>query len=61
MKSGITGWSQVHSVLKNIPKRKMSELDSYYLTHWSLVFDLKIVLMTVVCVLTNPTAQLDRS
>ena len=52
MKPGITGWAQINGwrgdteTLEQIEKRV--EHDLYYIEHWSLWFDLKIILLTVV-------------
>jgi lipopolysaccharide/colanic/teichoic acid biosynthesis glycosyltransferase len=43
---GITGWSQVQG-REEIPWPERIALDIWYIEHWSLWLDLKIVLMTV--------------
>jgi sugar transferase EpsL len=43
---GITGWSQVQG-REEIPWPKRIALDIWYIEHWSLRLDLKILLMTV--------------
>lgn len=48
MKSGLTGWSQVHSLDRRISFDERLALDNYYVTHWSLALDLKIILLTAV-------------
>lgn len=51
VKPGITGWAQVHGwrgetdTLDKMQKRV--ELDLYYIENWSLLLDVKIMLMTV--------------
>jgi putative colanic acid biosynthesis UDP-glucose lipid carrier transferase len=47
LKSGITGWAQVNGLRGDTDMAKRVELDLYYLQHWSLTFDLQIILMTV--------------
>ncbi len=47
LKSGITGWAQVNGLRGDTDMAKRVELDLYYLQHWSIVFDLQIILMTV--------------
>jgi lipopolysaccharide/colanic/teichoic acid biosynthesis glycosyltransferase len=44
---GITGWAQVHGLRgdTSIPKRIQHDL--YYLRHWSLALDLRILYMTL--------------
>ena len=51
VKPGITGWAQVNGWRGTIDSaetlRKRVEFDIYYLENWSLMFDLKIVVLTV--------------
>jgi len=47
MKAGITGWAQVNGWRGNTSISKRIEFDIYYIRHWSLRLDLKIMLMTV--------------
>jgi Undecaprenyl-phosphate glucose phosphotransferase len=47
LKSGITGWAQVNGLRGDTDVVKRVELDLYYLQHWSFIFDLQIILMTV--------------
>jgi putative colanic acid biosynthesis UDP-glucose lipid carrier transferase len=52
IKPGITGWAQANglrgSAVRSIEgARRSVELDIYYITHWSLWFDIKIMLRTV--------------
>jgi lipopolysaccharide/colanic/teichoic acid biosynthesis glycosyltransferase len=46
MKPGLTGWSQVHG-RTSIPWSERIELDVWYVEHWSLALDLRILWMTV--------------
>jgi len=50
VKPGITGWAQVHGLrgeTETVEKmRARVEHDLYYIDHWSLWFDLRILLMT---------------
>ncbi len=48
VKAGITGWAQVNGWRGDTDLRKRIEYDLYYIEHWSLWFDLKIMLLTVV-------------
>ena len=48
MKSGITGWAQVNGWRGDTSIRKRIECDLYYMQHWALWFDLKIILLTLV-------------
>ena len=47
MKAGITGWAQVNGWRGDTSIEKRIEFDLYYIQHWSLRLDLKIMLMTV--------------
>lgn len=46
MKAGITGWAQVNGWRGDTSIEKRIEFDLYYIQHWSLKMDLKIMLMT---------------
>ncbi|SPE25603.1 Undecaprenyl-phosphate glucose phosphotransferase [Acidobacteriia bacterium SbA2] len=47
LKVGITGWAQVNGWRGDTSIEKRVEHDLYYLNNWSLLFDLRIVLRTV--------------
>ncbi|MGZ4397876.1 MAG: sugar transferase [Gaiellaceae bacterium] len=47
VKSGITGWAQVHGLRGNTSLSDRVEWDNYYIENWSLWLDLKILLMTM--------------
>jgi Undecaprenyl-phosphate glucose phosphotransferase len=47
VKSGITGWAQVNGWRGNTSLRRRLEYDFYYINHWSLWLDLKILGMTL--------------
>jgi lipopolysaccharide/colanic/teichoic acid biosynthesis glycosyltransferase len=47
LKAGITGWAQVHGLTGDTEVARRLEYDLYYLRHWSLALDLRILLMTV--------------
>ncbi|MGA3080373.1 MAG: exopolysaccharide biosynthesis polyprenyl glycosylphosphotransferase [Terracidiphilus sp.] len=51
VKVGITGWAQVNGLRGDTCIRTRLMYDLYYLQNWGLVFDLKIVLRTVLCIL----------
>jgi exopolysaccharide biosynthesis polyprenyl glycosylphosphotransferase len=46
VKSGITGWAQVHGLRGKTSIADRAEWDNYYIENWSLWLDLKILLMT---------------
>ena len=47
MKSGITGWAQVNGWRGDTSLEKRIECDIYYIKHWSLWLDIKILFMTI--------------
>ncbi len=47
VRAGITGWAQVHGWRGNTSVRMRLEHDLYYIENWSLLLDLKILLMTL--------------
>ena len=51
VKSGITGWAQVHGLRGKTSLADRVEWDNYYIENWSLWLDLKILMLTVVAVL----------
>lgn len=55
-KAGITGWAQVNGWRGNTSIEKRIEYDLYYIHHWSLWFDLKILFLTIVKGFVNPNA-----
>jgi exopolysaccharide biosynthesis polyprenyl glycosylphosphotransferase len=53
VKSGITGWAQVNGLRGKTSLSDRVEWDNYYIEHWSLWLDLKILLLTAVAVLRS--------
>ena len=47
VRSGITGWAQVHGMRGQTPLADRVELDNFYIEQWSLALDLKILLLTL--------------
>lgn len=47
MKAGITGWAQINGFRGNTCWEKRLTYDMYYIEHWSLWLDLKIMMMTL--------------
>lgn len=56
MKAGITGWAQVNGWRGNTSLEKRIQHDLYYIEHWSLLFDLRILLQTLWRGLVNKNA-----
>jgi len=59
VKPGMTGWAQVNGLRGATHKieqmRKRVELDIYYIEHWSILFDLKILFLTPLKLLFDGT------
>ncbi|MCM1231828.1 MAG: undecaprenyl-phosphate glucose phosphotransferase [Ruminococcus flavefaciens] len=47
VRPGITGWAQVNGLRGDTSIKSRVEYDIYYIEHWSLLFDLQILLITV--------------
>lgn len=45
--AGMTGWAQVHGWRGDTSIDKRIEYDLYYIENWSLLFDIKIILLTI--------------
>lgn len=60
MRPGITGWAQV-SGRNEIPWSKRIEHDLHYIDNYSLLFDLKIFLLTLHMVVTGKGMSMDRN
>lgn len=56
LKVGITGWAQVNGWRGDTSIEKRVEYDLYYVRHWTLRFDLLIVLLTLVRGFSNKNA-----
>jgi exopolysaccharide biosynthesis polyprenyl glycosylphosphotransferase len=51
VKSGITGWAQIHGLRGQTSISDRAEWDNFYIENWSLWLDFKIALMTLPCLL----------
>lgn len=47
VKAGMTGWAQINGHRGDSSLRKRIQYDTFYVKHWSLSFDLKILWLTV--------------
>jgi exopolysaccharide biosynthesis polyprenyl glycosylphosphotransferase len=56
VKSGITGWAQVNGFRGNTSLHERVKYDIYYIENWSLLFDIKIILRTVLDILEHDHA-----
>jgi len=54
VKSGITGWAQVHGLRGQTSLADRVEWDNYYIENWSLWLDVKILLMTLTAPFRHP-------
>ncbi|HYM80019.1 MAG TPA: undecaprenyl-phosphate glucose phosphotransferase [Candidatus Limnocylindria bacterium] len=57
VKAGITGWAQVNGLRGDTPLDQRVQYDLYYLRNWSLAFDFKIILLTLVRVFRDASAH----
>ncbi|PTL58487.1 sugar transferase [Paraconexibacter algicola] len=48
VRAGITGWAQIHGLRGQTSLADRVEWDNWYIEHWSLALDLKILVRTVV-------------
>ncbi|MFH1682066.1 MAG: sugar transferase, partial [Candidatus Eisenbacteria bacterium] len=53
VKSGITGWAQVNGLRGNTPIEERTRYDVYYVENWSLLLDLRILLLTALHVVRH--------
>ena len=56
VKSGLTGWAQVHGLRGNTSLEERINYDLYYIENWSLWLDVKIVIKTALEVFHHKTA-----
>jgi exopolysaccharide biosynthesis polyprenyl glycosylphosphotransferase len=57
VKSGLTGWAQIHGLRGATPLAERIEWDNLYIENWSFWLDFKIALRTVPAVLTGRRRQ----
>ncbi len=55
--AGITGWAQVNDLRGDTDLHRRIEYDLYYIEHWSLWFDLRILLLTLWHILGSRNAH----
>lgn len=56
VKPGITGWAQVNGLRGNTSIPDRIQYDMYYIEHWSLFFDIKILFLTIFKGIINKNA-----
>jgi len=57
VKAGITGWAQVNDLRGDTDLTRRIEYDLYYIDNWSLMFDLRILCLTLWHILTSHNAH----
>jgi putative colanic acid biosysnthesis UDP-glucose lipid carrier transferase len=57
VKAGITGWAQVNDLRGDTDLTRRIEYDLYYIDNWSLMFDLRILCLTLWHILTSRNAN----
>jgi Undecaprenyl-phosphate glucose phosphotransferase len=57
VKAGITGWAQVNGLRGDTPLERRIEYDLYYIRNWSLLFDLRIIFLTLARVFRDASAH----
>jgi len=55
-KAGITGWAQVNGLRGDSSIWERTKYDLYYIEHWSLWLDIKIMILTLFRFLRDPNA-----
>jgi putative colanic acid biosynthesis UDP-glucose lipid carrier transferase len=57
VKAGITGWAQVNDFRGESDLRERIQYDLYYIEHWSLWFDLRIIALTFLHIVRSRNAN----
>jgi lipopolysaccharide/colanic/teichoic acid biosynthesis glycosyltransferase len=57
VKSGLTGWSQIHGLRGDTSLAERVEWDNFYIENWSPVLDLKIAMKTVPALFSGRGAE----
>jgi exopolysaccharide biosynthesis polyprenyl glycosylphosphotransferase len=56
VRSGVTGWAQVNGLRGQSPIEDRTHYDVFYIENWSLWFDIKIILMTMLAIVRGENA-----
>ncbi|MBF0278131.1 MAG: undecaprenyl-phosphate glucose phosphotransferase [SAR324 cluster bacterium] len=56
VKAGLTGWAQINGWRGDTSLEKRIEYDLFYIEHWSIWFDIKILFLTIFKGFINPNA-----
>ncbi len=57
VRAGMTGWAQVNGLRGDTPLDRRVEYDLHYIRNWSLAFDLRILLLTLLRVFRDVSAR----
>ena len=57
VRPGLTGWAQVNDLRGDSDLARRIQYDLYYIDHWSLWFDLRILALTLWHILTSRNAH----
>jgi lipopolysaccharide/colanic/teichoic acid biosynthesis glycosyltransferase len=60
MRPGITGWAVLHG-RNSIPYTRRIDLDNWYVDHWSLGLDVRILLLTIPAVLRSKGMKMEQT
>ena len=55
-KAGMTGWAQVNGLRGDVSIEERTKYDLYYVEHWSLWLDLKIIFRSILRIIHDPSA-----
>ena len=47
VRPGMTGWAQINGYRGDTSIEKRIEYDLYYIENWTMVFDMKILILTI--------------
>ena len=53
-KAGMTGWAQVNGLRGDVPIEQRTQYDLYYVENWSIFFDVRILLRTLIAIFNQP-------
>jgi len=56
VKSGVTGWAQVNGLRGDTSIEERTKYDLYYVENWSLIYDIRIILLTIKNIFKSPNA-----
>jgi Undecaprenyl-phosphate glucose phosphotransferase len=57
VKAGMTGWAQINGLRGDTSLRKRLQYDLFYIRHWSIWFDLRILMLTIFKGWIHPNAH----